>query len=101
MKQKEIEDMMNQTQQPQWLVNNIFFCYEGETYTRNDNEKNNTSYNKITKSKGNKSRLCSNFLDIIRKETLPDEASIHIIEMTAIKTALREIRKRENQRWVI
>ena len=42
--QIEIEEM-NQTQQPLWLVNNILFCYEGEKHTRNESEKNSTSYN--------------------------------------------------------
>ena len=51
--QKEIEEI-NQTQQPLCLVNNILFCYEGETHTGNGNEnkqhflqhKNNHSNNK-------------------------------------------------------
>ena len=43
--QKEIEEMKT-TKQPSQLVNNILFCYEGETHTGNDI----TSYNtkKIT-----------------------------------------------------
>ena len=37
------------------------------------------------------------FMDIIRRGTLPEEASIHIAEITA----LREIQKREDMRWAI
>ena len=36
--QKEIEEM-NQTQQLPWLVNNILFCYGGETHMENDSER--------------------------------------------------------------
>ena len=36
--QKEIEEM-NLTQQPPWLVNNILFCYEGETHTGNESKR--------------------------------------------------------------
>ena len=35
---------MNQKQQPPWLVNILFYCDE-EKRTRNDSEKNSTSYN--------------------------------------------------------
>ena len=37
------------------------------------------------------------FADIIRSGALPEEASIHIAEMIAMK----EIQKREDMRWVI
>ena len=30
---------MNQIHQPSWLVNNILFCFEGETSTENDSER--------------------------------------------------------------
>ena len=41
-------------------------------------------------------------MDITRRGALPEEASNHTAEMTAIKiTALREIQKREDMRWVI
>lgn len=30
---------------------------------------------------------------------LPDEASIHKVKMTAIKTALSEIKKKEDEKW--
>ena len=35
------------------------------------------------------------FVDITRSSTLPEEASIHTAEMTAIKMAMKEIKKRE------
>ena len=38
-------------------------------------------------------------MDITRRGALPKEASIHTAEMTAIKTALREIQKRTDKRW--
>ena len=37
------------------------------------------------------------FVDI-RREALPEKVSIHTAEMTAIKTAMREIEKREDMR---
>ena len=37
-KQMEIEDM-SQTQQPQWLVNNILFYYKGYKNTGNKSER--------------------------------------------------------------
>ena len=33
------------------------------------------------------------FANITRRETLPEEASIYTVEMTAIKIAMREIKK--------
>ena len=39
--------------------------------------------------------------DITRRRVLPEEASIHITEMTATKTGKRQIQKREDMRWVI
>ena len=40
----EVEEI-KQTQQPQWLVNTILFCYEGDKHTGNESKKNSTSYN--------------------------------------------------------
>ena len=36
-----------------------------------------------------------------RRGALPEEASIHIAEMTVVKIALKEIHKREDKRLVI
>ena len=36
--QKEIEEM-NQAQQPPWMVNNIFFSYDGEKQMGNDSKR--------------------------------------------------------------
>ena len=41
------------------------------------------------------------FANIAIRKALPKEASIHTAEMTTIKTAMREIQKREDKRWVI
>ena len=75
--------------------------------------KNSTSYNtkkkhnnnKETNMDGSKStgmegRYCSSIrkhANITRREALPEEASIHTIEMTAMK----ELKEREDIRWVI
>ena len=37
---------MNQIQQPPVLVNNLLFCYEGETHTGSDSERKQHFYNK-------------------------------------------------------
>ena len=42
----EIEEM-NQTQPPSWLVNNILFCYEGETHIGNGSTSYNTKENTV------------------------------------------------------
>ena len=41
------------------------------------------------------------FPDITRRVTLPEEASIHTAEITAIKVALKKIHNREDKVWVI
>ena len=41
------------------------------------------------------------FTDNTRRRALPDEVSIHTVEMIAIKVALKDIYKKENKRWVI
>ena len=43
-------------------------------------------------------KIAQIFLQI---RTLPEEASIHTAEMTAIKVAFKEIQKRKDKRWVI
>ena len=67
------------------MINNIFVCYEGETHTRNDNEKNTEITKKptIDGSKSMEKKLV--FADIIRRGALPDEAFIHTIEITALR----------------
>ena len=81
---------INQTQQPLWLVNNILFCYEGETHMENDSERkqhflqhkeknsnNKKSYTDGSKSTGRKVDFASVFTDITRRGILTEEASIH------------------------
>ena len=41
------------------------------------------------------------FADTTRRGALPEEASIHIVKMSAIKIALKEIHKKEDKRCVI
>ena len=50
-----------------------------------------------SKSTGRKVGFAAVFTDITRRGTLPEEASIHTAEMTAMK----EIRVRDEMRWVI
>ena len=103
--QKEIEEM-NQTQRTPWLVNNILFSYEGERHMGNNSErkqyflqhKENHSNNKEahtdgSKSTGRKVGFVAVHADITRGGALPEEASIQTSEMTAIKIALRKIKK--------
>ena len=65
---------------------------------------NITSYNTKeaytggSKSTGRKVDFESVFAHIARRGALPEEASIHTVEITAIKTGTREIQKRENMR---
>ena len=44
---------------------------------------------------GNNVGFAAVFTDVIRREALPEEASICTPEMTAINVALKEIHKRE------
>ena len=112
-KQKEIE-MLNQTQQRSWMGNNISFYYEGEKCSGNDNERkqhflqhkekhksNKEAFTDGSKSIGRKVGFAAVFTDTTRRGALPEEASIHTAEMTAIKIAMKEIGKREDLRWVI
>ena len=38
---------------------------------------------------------------LLYSQTPPEEASIHTAEMKAIKTAMKEVKERDNIRWVI
>ena len=51
--------------------------------------------------KGRNVGFAAVFMNITKRGELPEEASIHTAEITAIKTVLREIQKRENKRWLI
>ena len=95
--------MLNQTQEPSWIVNNISFCYEGEKCFRNDNERkqhffqhkekhkiNKEAFTDGSKSTGRKVGFAAVFTDTTRRGALPEEASIHTAEMTAIKIAMKE-----------
>ena len=91
----------------------MLFCYEGETHTGNKSEikqhflqhkekhsDNKEAYTNGSKSTGRKVGFAAVFADLTRRGTLPEGASIHTVEMTAIKTTLKEIQK-ERMRWVI
>ena len=52
-------------------------------------------------STGSKVDFAAVFTDIIRRGALPEEASIHMTEMTTIKTAMSVTQKREDMRWAI
>ena len=110
-KHMEIEEM-NQTQQPLWLVNNIlaYYEYEGEKHIGSESERkqhflqlkgkyssSKEAFTNRSKSTGRKVGCAAVFTDITRRGTLPEEASIHTPEMTAMK----EIKEREDIRWVI
>ena len=41
------------------------------------------------------------FADITKRGALPEEACIHTTEMSKIKTAMRDIKKREDMRWAL
>ena len=50
---------------------------------------------------GKKVGLAAVFDDATRRGALSEEASIHTAEMTAIKVALKEIKGRRGDSWVI
>ena len=50
---------------------------------------------------GRKVGFAAVFTKITRRGSLPEETSIHIDEMTAIKVALKWVHKRENKKWVV
>ena len=97
--------MEEQTQQLPWLVNNILFCYDEVKNKGNNREKkqyflqhkenhsnNKETYTDRSKSTGRKVVFTAVFADITRREALPEKASIH--------TTMREIKKREDMKWV-
>ena len=97
---------MNQTQQPPWLVNNIIFCYDREKHMGNDRERkqnkgNHSNFKRAftdgSKSTGRIVGFAVVFVDVTRRGELPEEASIHTAQMTA----MREIKKKEDMTWVI
>ena len=55
---------------------------------------NEEAYTDESKSTGRKVGFAAVFMNIIKREALPEEASIHTAEMTTI----REIQKREDMR---
>ena len=59
------------------------------------------AYTDGSKSTGRKIGFAAEFADITRRETLPEETSIHTAEMKAIKISMKEIQKRESMKWVI
>ena len=99
---------MNWTQQPPILVNIIIFCYDSEIHTGNDSERkqhflkhkgNHNNFKEAyidgSKSTGRKVSFAAVFANTTRRGILQEEAFIHTAVMTAIKIAMREIKKRE------
>ena len=72
---------------------------------RKDNTKTNIKkkkkYTDESKNPEIKVGLTAVFEDATRRGTLSEEASIHTAEMTAIKIALKEIKKNKGDSWVI
>ena len=68
---------------------------------KGNHSNNKKAYTDRSMSTGRKVGFAAVFVDIARRGGLPKEASIHTAEMTAIKIAMREIRKREDMRWVM
>ena len=64
---------------------------------KGNHSNNKEAYTDGLKSTRRKVKFAEIFTDIIRSGALPEEASIHIAEMIAMK----EIQKREDMRWVI
>ena len=90
----EEQKEMDQSQQPQWLVNNILFCYKGETHMGNDSERkqhflqhkgkhsnNKEAYTDGPKSTGRKVGYVAVFAKITRRGALQKKASNHTAEM--------------------
>ena len=92
-RQREVDEN-HLTQQPPCLINNTHLCFE-ENHPLVMTRKNNTFYSK-EKHKNTKEaqRTWEKDTYITKRRTLPEEASIQTV-------ALKEIRKRENKRWVI
>ena len=59
------------------------------------------AYTDGSKNMGKKVGFATVFIDITRRGSLTEEASLHTTEMTAIKVALKEIHRSEDKKWVI
>ena len=98
--QKEMEKN-NMPLHSQWTTNNITFCYEGEYTPKNlekrQHQKEKEVYKDGSKNPGKNVGLAAVFKDATRRDALPEEASIYTAEMTAIKVALKEIKKRKTK----
>ena len=66
---------------------------------KGNHSKNEETYTDRSKTTGRKVGFAVVFGDITRREALPEKASIHTAEMTAIKITIREIQKRDDMRW--
>ena len=81
-----------------WLLNNKLFSYNGESTPKNDNEEKpkniKEAYTDGLKSIGKNVDYAAEFVDIARNRALPEDASIHTVEMSAIKKALKMIHER-------
>ena len=62
---------------------------------------NKETYTDGSKSTGRKVGFTAVFVNIARRGAQPEEASVYTTEITSIKTALREIQKTKDKRWII
>ena len=97
---------------PPWLIKNLHFCYGGNSPAKYDKEEKQhfrqqekhknikEAYTDGSKNIGRKVGFVVVFTDTTKWGALPEEASIHTAEMTAIKVALKEVHKRKDKRWV-
>ena len=67
MKEKKEIEVLNQTQQPSWMVNNTSFCYEGEKCSWDDNERKQHFLQHKEKHKSNKEAFTDRSKSIGRK----------------------------------
>ena len=82
------------------LINNAHFCYEGDSFTNNNNEKKQhflqhkkTEYTR----KAYMDRSMSMRRQVGFAAVFMEDASIHTAVMTVVKGALKKIKKR----WII
>ena len=61
------------------------------------NTKTVVQYTQMNLRQKEESMICRRFLNSSKREVLPEETSIQTVEMSTIKTALREFYNRENR----
>ena len=89
--QRYMGEEMNQTLPPPWLVNNILFCYDGDTHQKWNrwqhfiqHSGSKEAYTDWSKSTGRKVSYAAVFT-LHQNRGTSEEASIHKAEMIAMK----------------